>query len=76
MKIECCGLTATQTKQLIDKDFPDQVETLTGQRGQSRRGRLLSRFLHDRRRRFAGDSHHGSGLQQLSGRFQTGKVSG
>ncbi|MBQ9424693.1 MAG: DUF2620 family protein [Erysipelotrichaceae bacterium] len=29
MKIECCGLTATQTKQIIDKDFADKVETLT-----------------------------------------------
>ena len=29
MKIECCGLTATQTKQIIDKDFADQVEALT-----------------------------------------------
>ena len=28
MKIECCGLTATQTKQLIDKDFEGQIETL------------------------------------------------
>ena len=28
MKIECCGLTATQTKQLIDKEFADKVETL------------------------------------------------
>ena len=25
MKIECCGLTATQTKQLIDKEFADKV---------------------------------------------------
>lgn len=29
LKIECCGLTSTQTKQIIDKLFPDQVETLT-----------------------------------------------
>ena len=29
MKIECCGLTTTQTKQLIDKEFADKVETLT-----------------------------------------------
>ena len=28
MKIECCGLTATQTKQIIDKTYADQVETL------------------------------------------------
>ena len=28
MKIECCGLTATQTKQIIDKDFEGKVETL------------------------------------------------
>ncbi|MBQ1878143.1 MAG: DUF2620 family protein [Erysipelotrichaceae bacterium] len=27
IKIECCGLTATQTKQIIDKNFPGQVET-------------------------------------------------
>ena len=29
MKIECCGLTATQTKQLIDKEYTGTVETLT-----------------------------------------------
>ena len=28
LKIECCGLTSTQTKQIIDKAFPGQVETL------------------------------------------------
>ena len=28
MKIECCGLTSTQTKQIIDKEFADKVETL------------------------------------------------
>lgn len=27
LKIECCGLTSTQTKQIIDKMFPGQVET-------------------------------------------------
>ena len=29
IKIECCGLTATQTKDIIDKNFADQVETYT-----------------------------------------------
>ena len=29
MKIECCGLTSTQTKQIIDKEFAGKVETLT-----------------------------------------------
>lgn len=29
IKIECCGLTATQTKQIIDKQFAGRVETLT-----------------------------------------------
>ena len=28
LKIECCGLTSTQTKQIIDKQFPGQVEAL------------------------------------------------
>lgn len=27
LKIECCGLTAAQTKQIIDKLYPGQVET-------------------------------------------------
>lgn len=27
LKIECCGLTATQTKQIIDAKFGDKVET-------------------------------------------------
>ena len=27
MKIECCGLTSTQTKQIIDSKFADKVET-------------------------------------------------
>ena len=30
LKIECCGLTATQTKQIIEKNFAGQVEPLTG----------------------------------------------
>ena len=30
LKIECCGLTATQTKQIIEKQFADKVEPLTG----------------------------------------------
>lgn len=29
IKIECCGLTATQTKQIIDAKFAGQVETYT-----------------------------------------------
>lgn len=29
LKIECCGLTATQTKQIIDKLFSGKVETFT-----------------------------------------------
>ena len=29
IKIECCGLTATQTKDIIDKNFADQVDTYT-----------------------------------------------
>lgn len=28
LKIECCGLTSTQTKQIIDKQFAGQVEAL------------------------------------------------
>lgn len=28
MKIECCGLTATQTKQLIDNEHEGKIETL------------------------------------------------
>ena len=28
MKIECCCLTSTQPKQIIDKEFADKVETL------------------------------------------------
>ena len=28
LKIECCGLTATQTKQIIEKNFPEEVEAL------------------------------------------------
>lgn len=28
LKIECCGLTATQTKQIIDKEHEGVVETL------------------------------------------------
>ena len=27
LKIECCGLTALQTKQIIEKKFPGLVET-------------------------------------------------
>jgi hypothetical protein len=27
--IECCGLTSTETKRIIDKMFPDQVQALT-----------------------------------------------
>lgn len=29
LKIECCGLTSTQTKQIIEKQFAGQVEPLT-----------------------------------------------
>ena len=28
LKIECCGLTAAQTKQIIEKNFGDKVEAL------------------------------------------------
>jgi len=28
LKIECCGLTSTQTKQIIERMFPGQVEAL------------------------------------------------
>ncbi len=28
MKLECCGLSSTQTKQIIDAKFGDKVETL------------------------------------------------
>ncbi len=28
LKLECCGLTATQTKQIIEKKFAGQVEAL------------------------------------------------
>lgn len=28
LKIECCGLTSTQTKQIIDRMFADKVHTL------------------------------------------------
>ena len=30
LKIECCGLTAAQTKQIIERDFKDKVEPLAG----------------------------------------------
>ena len=30
LKIECCGLSATQTKQIIEKNFAGQVEPLAG----------------------------------------------
>lgn len=29
LKIECCGLSATQTKQIIEKQFADKVEALS-----------------------------------------------
>ncbi len=29
LKLECCGLTSTQTKQIIDKEFSADVETYT-----------------------------------------------
>lgn len=29
LKIECCGLTSTQTKQLIEQNFAESVEALT-----------------------------------------------
>ena len=29
IKIECCGLTSTQTKQIIEKEFPGEVEAYT-----------------------------------------------
>ena len=29
LKIECCGLTSTQTRQIIEKQFAGQVEPLT-----------------------------------------------
>lgn len=29
LKIECCGLTSTEMKQIIDRIYPDKVETLS-----------------------------------------------
>lgn len=29
LKIECCGLSSTETKQILEKEFPGQVEALT-----------------------------------------------
>lgn len=30
LKIECCGLSSTQTKQIIEKDFASEVEAVAG----------------------------------------------
>lgn len=30
LKIECCGLTATETKNIIARDFADEVTPITG----------------------------------------------
>lgn len=30
LKIECCGLSSAQTKQIIEKNFADKVEALAG----------------------------------------------